>query len=396
MTNMRSLVLSALLAPIAVAPMRAQEPESPPKPAAETQPAAGVDQWIEKLGDESFRARLQAERELRALGEDALPALRRAAENGDDHEVQWRARRLIRQIEGGERGLVRRSGRDDGSAAPAPRARRDGLEHDFDALFREFEQRFGLDIPRARFFHDEFFRDLQEQMRGMQGQSQGMTMQLGPDGAVRVEVEETDADGKTEKKVYEAPDMETFRSTYPGVLQRGGLGFDVRLWPQGRLPSPWDPSQRAAPSLPVPGFTPRTPTLDQRPSGPRLGVAVWPQLSPELREHLQLAEGVGLMVQSVEPSSLASSLALQPGDIVTRIGERTIGSPADVRSALEAIDVGDDVTVGFLRKGVERTATAPRPAQQDAARQDPARQHQAPEDGHGLRPRRGDDGSEER
>lgn len=379
--ELRTLLMTSVLGlPVLAAAQEPQQPETRTAPEA-AKPQTGARHWIRQLGSDSYRDRLEAERRLRELGDEAVPLLEKAADDASDGEVQWRARRLLRQMHGGGSGgsgggLVDRQRGDQQQPQVAPQGglrtapprqglgrRQDDMRDEFDQLFRRFEQDFGIDVPRGRFFSDDFFRDLQEQMRamGQGGQSRGMSMQVGPDG-VRVEVEEVGEDGETEKKVYEAPDMETFRSTYPGVLQRGGLGFDVQFWPQGRMPSLWDPSQPGSPRLPVPGFPSRAPALDQQPAGPRLGVAVWPELSPELRAHLALDEGVGLMVQSVEPGSLASTLVLQAGDIVTRIGERTIGSAGDVRAALDAIAVGDDVTVVYLRKGAERTATAPRPA----------------------------------
>jgi hypothetical protein len=50
-----------------------------------------------------------------------------------------------------------------------------------------------------------------------------MSMQMGPDG-VKVEVKTKNDKGEEETKTYEAPDMETFRAKYPGVLDGAGMG----------------------------------------------------------------------------------------------------------------------------------------------------------------------------
>ncbi|MBX3461675.1 MAG: PDZ domain-containing protein [Planctomycetes bacterium] len=356
-----------------------------PAPAPEAPgDAAAAGRWIRELGSENFRARLEAEAQLRKLGDRALPELRRAAESDADHEVQWRARRLVREIERGEaRGLQQRPRNDARSGrrpAVTPEQARpmDGIEQRFEGLFRDMEQRFGLDIPRARFFHDDFFRDLQEQMRSGIGRSQGMSMQIGPDGKVRVEIKETDADGKVETKVFEAPDLQTFEQQYPGVLQRGGLGFDLRagidpdlmlrpFWPLRR-----DRADAFGEPVPLP-LPPDAGADDQVRSGQRLGIAVHPEIPAELREHLDLPAGRGLMVQSVAADSLAMALGLRPADIVVQIGERAIGAPADVQAALAAIEAGAVVEVRFLRKGVEQSARAPKPAAASEAGTPPTR-----------------------
>ena len=97
------LVAAALVAAAAGGiNLRAQEPQgsasSAQEPAA-AQKDEGVDARVRQLGSETFRERQEAEKALRAMGKDALPALRAAAEQDGDAEVQWRARRLIRQIE---------------------------------------------------------------------------------------------------------------------------------------------------------------------------------------------------------------------------------------------------------------------------------------------------------
>ena len=54
--------------------------------------------WIGELGAGDFSQRETAGRKLRAVGETALPALRRAADGSDDPEIRYRAERLVRQV----------------------------------------------------------------------------------------------------------------------------------------------------------------------------------------------------------------------------------------------------------------------------------------------------------
>lgn len=387
MIDVRSLLLSGavLAAGLTVQDPKPQEPASPPPAKAEA-PKPDVDALVRDLGSERFRARLDAERALRELGAAAVPALKQAAEASDDAEVQWRARRVLRQIEAGKggAGLAPRGRLDDeapeaGDAPPddarpgqQSRSRRDMARDQFDSLFERLERDFGVDVPRARFFDDRFFQDLQEQMKAGAGRSQGMSMQVGPDGAVRVEVEEQGADGKVEKKVYEAPDMESFRKQHPGVLQRSGVGFN---FPRGGMGWFRDFGGEMPPVAPQPPITGRS--RGQRapdagvapfeslepvapPAGKRLGVTVRDEVPPDVRAYLELEDGVGLMVEGVQDGSLAQALGLQRGDIVTHVAGKAIGAPQDVQDALGGLDKGAEVDVAFVRKGVAKTAKAPK------------------------------------
>lgn len=381
MTHIRTLTTLATLSLGCLA--AAQEPTPAPRAEAEAQaPSTGksVDELVRRLGDDSFKVRLQAERELRALGKDALPALRQAAEHEADAEVQWRARRLVRQIERGDTGGL------DRRVAQEPEPRRPGLEpfdrtdvqDRFDQLFRSLERDFGMDIPRSRFFDADFFKDLDDQMQElrqrMQALQQGgvasgqsMSMQMGPDG-VRVEIKRKNAQGEDETKVYEAPDVETFKQKYPGVLEQNGLG--MRFWsgplggfrqldplPPGRGGQPWTPwPDRSETDLePAPMVAP--------PPGKRLGVVVRPEIPAELRGYLGLEDGLGLMVDEVQPDMLAQRLGIERGDIVLQIGTQAIRGTADVQQALGDIAPGDKVEVKLLRRGKELVLQGAKPAE---------------------------------
>ena len=53
---------------------------------------------VKQLGDTEYEKREAAERELLAIGEEAIPKLKEAIHKSDDLEVRWRARDLIRDI----------------------------------------------------------------------------------------------------------------------------------------------------------------------------------------------------------------------------------------------------------------------------------------------------------
>lgn len=383
MIDLRAVLLAAA-AVAAASPAQEPQPKEPAAPPPATKPespARDPEALVRSLGSDRYRDRVDAERALRELGAAAVPALKKAAESGDDAEAQWRARRLLRQIEAGkgEPDLVPR-GRDEVPPQGQPdRQRREPVRDEFESLFERFERDFGIDVPRARFFDDGFFRDLQEQMKAGASRSQGMSMQIGPDGAVRVEVEERGEDGKVEKKVYEAPDMESFQKQHPGVLGRSGIGFQFpgggMGWFRG-FGSPFTPNAPQPPGAGRPrrGQSPPDADVDDLdafdvvrpvepvppPAGKRLGVSVRDEVPPQVREYLELADGVGLMVETVQDGTLAQALGLQRGDIVTSIAGKPIGSPQDVQEALGGVAKGADVEVAFVRKGAAKTAKAPK------------------------------------
>lgn len=371
----------------AAAPAQDPAPERPQEPRREAA-ARSAAEHVQRLGSDSFRERTEAERALRAMGQEALPELRKAAEDDSNAEAQWRARRLIRQIERGEaRGLGRRDREErPGAGAQEPQDRGGwprgrtwtspmfdaDLQEQFERLFSHLERDLGMDVPRARFFSDDFFQDLEAQMEelrsrmqapGLQGMGKGFSLQMGPDG-VRVEFEESGEDGKSEKKVYEAPDLETFREKYPGVLEQHGLRGGMGLW-FGQTPGLPDVFHfRRDGLLPLERFELRPlrgfdrglggatdVELQVPPAHERLGVQVRSEIPAEVRDYLGIDHG--LWVEEVQDDSLAAEMGIEPGDIVTEVGERAIHSVPDVAAALRSLDAGETVHVKVLRKGRE-------------------------------------------
>jgi C-terminal processing protease CtpA/Prc len=92
------------------------------------------------------------------------------------------------------------------------------------------------------------------------------------------------------------------------------------------------------------------------PAGARLGVAIRPEVSQDLLEHLGLDGAIA--VESVQEGTLAEALGIQPFDLVSRIGDKPIRSATDVQAALSGIEEGQDVAVTVWRKGKECALTA--------------------------------------
>ena len=226
-----------------------------------------------------------------------------------------------------------------------------------------------------------------------------MKMSVTPDG-VRVEVETQDKDGKADKKVYEAEDMESFKAKYPEVAKRFGIGGfslggfslggpDVRIFRNlpdqdfgRRIREQMQEHQRRQRELmeqlrgwklhgqDLGGFgDPRVGRLfswrDEAPAvspaGERLGVYAV-DAPAAVSEFLGLEAGQGLQVEEVIDGSLADTLGIQKGDIVFRIGDRKIFAVEDVRKALRSIQAGDTVVVQVNRRGKVLGLGAKKPA----------------------------------
>lgn len=66
---------------------------------------------------------------------------------------------------------------------------------------------------------------------------------------------------------------------------------------------------------------------------------------------------IGAYVASVESGSCAEKAGLQPGDIITGVGESTVESYDDLRSAVKSYSAGDSAEVEFYRAGESQTVT---------------------------------------
>lgn len=341
------------------------KPDAKPPAAKAEADARGVEELIEALGAERQAERRDAERALRDRGEAAREALEEAADGHDDPEVRWRARRLLRALNGEKPQLERAEPE---AAPPADEARPrvrafEDLERHMDELRAQIEE-----MQRA------WPRGGLTPFGGLQpgAIARGTQIQISPDG-VRVEIEEPKDGGGTEKKVYEAPDMESFRKEHPDVAKRvfgdGGafrwhgndLRFDVQT-PQLDLFR----GGRAAPWIVTPGpVAPSEPVAPPVP-GEKLGVFVG-TLEPAVRKFLGIEADTGILVDSVEDGSLAQALGIEPRDVVVAIGDSAIHGPADVRAALRTIEKGATVTVTVNRLGktvtlqAEKTADAEEP-----------------------------------
>jgi WD40 repeat protein len=66
-----------------------------------------INRLVQQLGDDAFAKRVQAKKQLEAIGEPALGILRKAAESSDDAEIRRSAQAIVEMLELKYSGLVR-------------------------------------------------------------------------------------------------------------------------------------------------------------------------------------------------------------------------------------------------------------------------------------------------
>ena len=76
----------------------------------------------------------------------------------------------------------------------------------------------------------------------------------------------------------------------------------------------------------------------------------------------------GASVTSVRPGSPAADAGLKTGDVITKVGDTTIQSDADLIRAIRSHNPGDDVTITYTRDGTSAQAKVTLGNRSDAAR----------------------------
>ena len=375
-----------------------------------------IETWIRKLGAEDFEVREQAFDKLKALGEAARPQLKKALKS-KDLEIRLRAMRLIGYLDGrkasnkkGRLELPFRKkeeipfdrdsehlGQDDlrrffeegGLILPGSRLRElfDLMERDFPTFrltpFRSpFEELKGLEElgDFGELFEglaeDHGLREGQdgssriETERIVNGRKESISLEMDAEGRVKATVVTTDEEGEEHRDTYEADSMEQFERRFPDVAKRFGLprigiGKGILL---DRLRELWGES---GPRPNNEGETLRLPRERSRlllperlgsrraTRGRTLGVYLATEgPGPVLREHLGLAEGLGVIVERVAEGSFASVLGLRSLDIILAIDGKRIGSADHIRAAMNALKDGARVKIEVLRKGERKTLEA--------------------------------------
>jgi S1-C subfamily serine protease len=89
---------------------------------------------------------------------------------------------------------------------------------------------------------------------------------------------------------------------------------------------------------------------------PYIGVGMQPVRLPDsVKSKLNLAEGVGVIVLSVEPDSPADKAGFLVGDVLVALGDTAVKDPDDVRAALAPESVGQTIDATIVRGGGQAT-----------------------------------------
>jgi len=293
------------------------------------QAAPSAEELILKLGSEEYAVREDATKRLVEMGEKAIPALEKALQS-NDVEVRMRAGRALRAIrdpKGGQEGV------DVEGDSPVPDSARPGVRN----------------------------RSYSIEMR---------------DGRVKVRVKEL-VEGKEETREYEGESIEQLKKDHPELADVLG-GFRVHVGPGAGAGRPdfdiekfwsewnkdfdedfWKNFQRDQERTEkwfrrlqeqrqrmMEELRQRFDTTAQ---GALLGARV---TRPEevLDAQLEL-RGKGLVIDSVDPGSLADRLGMQRFDILIELGGREIAGAADVGAVLRGRKDGDPIGAKVIRRG---------------------------------------------
>ena len=94
----------------------------------------------------------------------------------------------------------------------------------------------------------------------------------------------------------------------------------------------------------------------QKPAAPRstwLGVAIT-EAPAEISTKLQIEPGTGLVVEQVIPDSPAAIAGLQRNDVLARLNEHTLITPAPLKTLVMHRKPGTQMELTYFRKGEKR------------------------------------------
>jgi len=101
--------------------------------------------------------------------------------------------------------------------------------------------------------------------------------------------------------------------------------------------------------LPVPPVPPMPPAFHLGPGqGRKLGLS-YQELGDQLARHFKVESGV--LVTDVEENGPAGKAGIKAGDVIVRVGGKTVKDGRDLREALRDADAGSNATIGVQREG---------------------------------------------
>lgn len=286
---------------------------------------------IKDLGNDEARVRERVTKELKEIGEPAVPLLKQAMES-DDAEISWRARIILRAID---------------------RKKQESNEHKDETVKPEFK----IKIP-----HSESFVFIQE-----------------PSGKITITIKRKTTEGKEESETYTADSLEEFVRKYPEISKKYGLGKGEKderpeitpddlmedfneLWQKelGRVREHMKKMEEKMKQLledgnplgwELPDLIPkRQPKITPSAKQGELGMVISP-VEQTLREQLKLAEDSGILVREVKKDSLAEKMGFQQYDIVLSVNDEEIENIWKFKRVMKEALQKDTVEIHIIRKG---------------------------------------------
>ena len=88
-----------------------------------------------------------------------------------------------------------------------------------------------------------------------------------------------------------------------------------------------------------------------------LGVSVQ-DLNPELAEAFKISQAQGAVITGIQPGSPAERASLEAGDVVLEVNGRKVRNAQDVRNMVGLAQIGEEVALQVVHKGVKVSRTA--------------------------------------
>jgi serine protease Do len=112
------------------------------------------------------------------------------------------------------------------------------------------------------------------------------------------------------------------------------------------MPAP--PDMADFPEAPAPPHPPMPPMAFGARGGRKLGLA-YQELGDQLARYFKVEGGV--LVTDVDEDGPAGKAGIKAGDVIVRIGGKTVRDGSDVREALRDVEPGSTATIGVQREG---------------------------------------------
>jgi serine protease Do len=90
--------------------------------------------------------------------------------------------------------------------------------------------------------------------------------------------------------------------------------------------------------------------------GATLGITAR-SLNEQLGEYFGAPNNEGVLVEEVEKDKSGDKAGLKAGDVIVRVGKKTVTEVGDISKEIRKLEEGDKVEVEVLRKGTKKTLT---------------------------------------